>query len=178
MLQTALELDGLGKEAFVVADAVCSRTEANHANAMARLREAGVVVTNLESVLFEWLRDAAAPIEMPPAADVWLSWPVFAFTAATSIATALLFGAAPPWRASRHDAIESLRGGAKRAGDTPASDEGADCFRNGSFAGAAGGCEPAASERAADEFRASKRAVGCQKRVIGTNRGSSFTIAR
>jgi isochorismate hydrolase len=59
VLQTALEMAAAGREVFVVADAVCSRTEANHANALARLRAAGVVVTNMESVLFEWLRDAS-----------------------------------------------------------------------------------------------------------------------
>jgi nicotinamidase-related amidase len=58
VLQTALELAAAGREVFVVADAVCSRAEANHANAMARLQAAGVVVTNTESVIFEWLRDA------------------------------------------------------------------------------------------------------------------------
>jgi nicotinamidase-related amidase len=58
VLQTALELAAAGREVFVVADAVCSRTEANHANAMARMQSAGVVVTNTESVVFEWLRDA------------------------------------------------------------------------------------------------------------------------
>jgi hypothetical protein len=40
---------------------------------------------------------AAAPIEMPPGADVRLSWPVLAFTAAISLATALFFGALPAW---------------------------------------------------------------------------------
>lgn len=59
VLQTALELAASGREVFVVADAVCSRTEANRANALARLQEGGVMVTNTESVLFEWLRDAA-----------------------------------------------------------------------------------------------------------------------
>jgi predicted permease len=54
---------------------------------------------------------AAAPIEMPPGADVRMSWPVLAFTAAISVATALLFGALPAWRASRLDGIESLRVG-------------------------------------------------------------------
>jgi nicotinamidase-related amidase len=58
VLQTALELAAAGREVFVVADAICSRTEANHANALARLQGAGVVVTNSESVVFEWLRDA------------------------------------------------------------------------------------------------------------------------
>lgn len=58
VLQSALELRGPGREVFVVEDACCSRQMANHANAMYRLRAAGVVVTNTESVLFEWLRDA------------------------------------------------------------------------------------------------------------------------
>jgi nicotinamidase-related amidase len=59
VLQTALELAAAGREVFVVADAVCSRTEANCSNALARMQAAGIVVTNTESVLFEWLRDAA-----------------------------------------------------------------------------------------------------------------------
>jgi hypothetical protein len=59
VLQTALELAASGSEVFVVADAVCSRAESNYANALARLASAGVIVTNTESVLFEWLRDAA-----------------------------------------------------------------------------------------------------------------------
>ncbi len=56
--QTALDLASAGFEVFVAADAVCSRNPENHANAMARLRHAGVVVTNVESVVFEWLVDA------------------------------------------------------------------------------------------------------------------------
>lgn len=58
VMQTALELHALGRQVFVVEDAVCSRRKPNHKNALARLRQAGVVVTNTESVLFEWLRDA------------------------------------------------------------------------------------------------------------------------
>jgi len=58
VLQTALELLDLGLEVHVVEDAVCSRDPAHAANALARLRAEGVVVTNHESVLFEWLRDA------------------------------------------------------------------------------------------------------------------------
>ena len=61
VLQTALDLAADGLEVFVAADAVCSRTEANCANALARLQNAGIVVTNSESVLFEWLRDASHP---------------------------------------------------------------------------------------------------------------------
>lgn len=58
VLQTAIELAAAGREVFVVGDAVCSRTEENRTNALDRMRAAGVVVTNTESVLFEWLRDA------------------------------------------------------------------------------------------------------------------------
>jgi nicotinamidase-related amidase len=58
VLQTALELASAVREVFVVADAVCSRTEANYSNALARMQHAGIIVTNTESVIFEWLRDA------------------------------------------------------------------------------------------------------------------------
>ncbi|HFB98616.1 MAG TPA: hydrolase [Bryobacterales bacterium] len=58
VLQTALELAEAGYEVFVAEDAVCSRREANRRNAMERLRQAGVTVTNTESVVFEWLRDS------------------------------------------------------------------------------------------------------------------------
>jgi nicotinamidase-related amidase len=58
VLQTALELRAAGRDVFVVADACCSRSAANHANAMERLRAAGVTVAHTESIVFEWLRDA------------------------------------------------------------------------------------------------------------------------
>ena len=58
VLQTALDLHATGMQVFVVEDAVCSRRVRNKTNALARLRAAGVIVTNTESVLFEWLRDA------------------------------------------------------------------------------------------------------------------------
>ena len=58
VLQTAMELREQGREVFVVEDAVCARSELNHRNALTRLREAGVVISNVESVIFEWLRDA------------------------------------------------------------------------------------------------------------------------
>jgi len=61
VLQSAMELLGRGYQVFVVEDAVSSRDDANRHNAMARLRQAGAVVTNTESVLFEWLRDATHP---------------------------------------------------------------------------------------------------------------------
>lgn len=58
VLQTALDLQKLGKNVFVVEDAVISRDLNNKVNALARLRAAGCVITNTESVLFEWLGDA------------------------------------------------------------------------------------------------------------------------
>jgi len=55
ILQTALGLHAQGKQVFVVADAVLSRDLANKSNALERLRQAGIIVTNTESVVFEWL---------------------------------------------------------------------------------------------------------------------------
>jgi nicotinamidase-related amidase len=61
VLQTAVDLTHAGYAVFVVADAVCSRSHERTANALARLRHAGVCVTHSESVLLEWLRDARHP---------------------------------------------------------------------------------------------------------------------
>jgi nicotinamidase-related amidase len=57
VLQTALSLVA-SKQVFVVEDAIISRDPANKANAIARLRQAGCIVTNTESVLFEWVGKA------------------------------------------------------------------------------------------------------------------------
>ncbi len=61
VLQTAIELQQAGYQVFVVEDAVCSRRKQHHNNAIARLRQTGIIVTNAESVIFEWLRDASHP---------------------------------------------------------------------------------------------------------------------
>lgn len=58
VLQTALDLIEASKTVFVVEDAILSRTPANKANAIARLQQAGAVITNTESVIFEWLSNA------------------------------------------------------------------------------------------------------------------------
>jgi len=58
VLQTALDLLAQGKQVFVVEDAVISRDANNQSNALKRLHSAGCVITNTESVLFEWLGDA------------------------------------------------------------------------------------------------------------------------
>ncbi|MCG5513389.1 hydrolase [Ectothiorhodospira shaposhnikovii] len=61
VLQTALLLVEAGFQVFVVEDAVCSRDPRNKANALARMARAGVIITNFESVLFEWLADSRHP---------------------------------------------------------------------------------------------------------------------
>ena len=59
ILQTALALQKAGFRVFVVEDAVISRTKTNQDNGLRRLSNAGVTVTNVESVFFEWLGDAS-----------------------------------------------------------------------------------------------------------------------
>jgi nicotinamidase-related amidase len=61
VLQTALELHLLGNQVFVVQDGVCSRSKTHYKNALARMQQAGIIITNTESVLFEWLQDASHP---------------------------------------------------------------------------------------------------------------------
>jgi nicotinamidase-related amidase len=61
VLQSAMELQQQGKQVFVVQDAVCSRSKKHFKNALARMRQAGVIISNTESVLFEWLKDASHP---------------------------------------------------------------------------------------------------------------------
>ncbi len=61
VLQTAMELHARGFQVYVAEDATCSRFKQHHRNALQRLRQTGVVISNTESVLFEWLRDASHP---------------------------------------------------------------------------------------------------------------------
>lgn len=61
ILQTALSLKQAGKQVFVVEDAIVSRSSVNKINAIARMRDAGCVITNTESVVFEWLGNANHP---------------------------------------------------------------------------------------------------------------------
>ena len=58
VLQTSLALLQFSKQIFVVEDAIISRSEVNKNNALARMRDAGCVITNAESVIFEWLGNA------------------------------------------------------------------------------------------------------------------------
>ena len=61
VLQSAIELQQQGKQVFVVQDAVCSRSKKHFKNALARMQQAGIIISNTESVLFEWLKDASHP---------------------------------------------------------------------------------------------------------------------
>ena len=60
ILQTALRLkqQDTNRQVFVAEDAVISRNSSARMNAMERLREAGVIVSNTESIIFEWLGKA------------------------------------------------------------------------------------------------------------------------
>lgn len=61
VLQTALHLLAHHYTTFVVEDAVGSRDPAHKQNALRRIEQAGGVIVNYESVLFEWLEKATAP---------------------------------------------------------------------------------------------------------------------
>jgi nicotinamidase-related amidase len=62
LLQTALELMEDGKEVYVVADCVGSRSVADRDLALARLRQEGVRIVSREMVVYEWLGEASTPL--------------------------------------------------------------------------------------------------------------------
>jgi len=58
VVQTALSALRDGFEVHVVGDACCSRDAASHESALARMRDAGAVITTTESVLYELVGEA------------------------------------------------------------------------------------------------------------------------
>jgi len=62
VLQTALELQELGKDVFVVADAVSSRSQRDMELGIARMRDVGIHIVSREMVLFEWAQQAGTDI--------------------------------------------------------------------------------------------------------------------
>jgi|TARA_B110000196_G_C21138634_1_gene662581 isochorismate hydrolase len=58
ILQTALSLLKKGKDVFIIEDLVASRNISNKQNALNRLRQAGCIITNTESVVFEWIKSS------------------------------------------------------------------------------------------------------------------------
>jgi nicotinamidase-related amidase len=61
VLQTAIDLEAQGFEAFVVADAIGSRSKISRKLAMTRLLKAGADIVDSEMVMFEWLERAGTP---------------------------------------------------------------------------------------------------------------------
>ena len=59
--QTAMDLESQGFEAFVVADAVGSRSKVNRKLALSRMQKAGIDIVDSEMVLFEWMERAGTP---------------------------------------------------------------------------------------------------------------------
>lgn len=58
VLQTALDLRAVGKEVYLVADAVSSRSPRDVELALERMRTEGVQVVSREMVVFEWLHQS------------------------------------------------------------------------------------------------------------------------
>jgi isochorismate hydrolase len=56
--QTTLDLLGLGHRVYILADGVSSVNSEERGVALARLRDAGAIVTTSESIIFEILQDA------------------------------------------------------------------------------------------------------------------------
>jgi len=61
VLQTVMELIDRGREVYVVADAVTSRSMHDKIFGLERMRDAGAKIVTRESVMFEWLRVAGTP---------------------------------------------------------------------------------------------------------------------
>ena len=62
VLQTAIDLHQLGKNVFVVADAVSSRDPLDKTVALQRMRQQNITIVTKEMVLFEWLEQAGTDV--------------------------------------------------------------------------------------------------------------------
>jgi nicotinamidase-related amidase len=60
VLQTVLDLLHAGYQVHVPIGSTCSRNNVNRDNALRRMEQAGAIITNVESVLFELLREAGS----------------------------------------------------------------------------------------------------------------------
>lgn len=61
VLNTALDLLDLDFQVVLAVDAISARFPHDHAMALRRMEQAGVVPTTVEAAVFEWCRDAADP---------------------------------------------------------------------------------------------------------------------
>ncbi|MEK6235328.1 MAG: isochorismatase family protein, partial [Planctomycetales bacterium] len=59
--QTALDLMTAGFRVYLAVDAVASRFDVDYQTALRRMDSAGVVLTTVESALFEWCRESGTP---------------------------------------------------------------------------------------------------------------------
>ncbi len=57
ILQSAINLLSNDCQVFIVSDVVCSRHREGYETSLIRLNQAGAIITNTESAVFEWLRD-------------------------------------------------------------------------------------------------------------------------
>jgi len=53
--------------------------------------------------------NAKNPVELPPGNPITINWQILAFASVLAILTALLFGLAPAWKASRFDLNSVLK---------------------------------------------------------------------
>ena len=65
----------------------------------------------LAAILVQWFR-AANPIELPPGAGLSIDWPMLLFTAASGIASSIVFALFPAWRGTRVDPNTALKSSA------------------------------------------------------------------
>ncbi len=61
VLQTAYDLLSRGYRVYLATDAVASRFASDRKMAITRLRDAGVIVTTVEAIVFEWCASASDP---------------------------------------------------------------------------------------------------------------------
>lgn len=59
--QTALGIQATGKRVSVLADAVSSRHSLDHRTALDEMRDSGIRIMTVESLLFEWLENSEHP---------------------------------------------------------------------------------------------------------------------
>ena len=61
VLQTALDLLAEGLTVYLCVDALASRNPQDYNTALCQMTNTGAIPTTAETVVFEWLRDAAHP---------------------------------------------------------------------------------------------------------------------
>lgn len=60
--QTVRDLLTMGYDVFVARDAVCSRAKENYKNGLSLMSEMGAVVTNTETIFFDFMKEAGTPL--------------------------------------------------------------------------------------------------------------------